>query len=344
MSLFIITTKSYFTIFFLHSIHKPIKFCYNIIGDRMKKVGKFIAFIITIIIGIGLFFYNDTISNFILVNFIYKREIVVEEANRYQKKQEVRYVKQTDQFEPKNRNDIMNILYTILNNGWNSFTFYCDKEYKNCTEDVSNIIADKSLVSNLNNFVSPYNSYNQLHINYNSYGKITVEVDKIYSSEQIRLTELEIERIMKEIITDNMSTEQKIKAFHDYIINHTIYDSENADKLKANQEIDINANSHNAYGLLYNHISLCGGYSDVMAIFLDKLGIPNIKVSNDSHVWNLVFLNNQWLHLDLTWDDPVTNTHENLLLHNYFLITNQELQTKDSQYHKFDTTIYPEGQ
>lgn len=297
-----------------------------------------------IVVLLGVCFYNDSISNFIIVNFIYKREIVVKDANQYQKKLEVGYVKQTDNFEPQNRQDLLNILYTILNNGWDNFTFYCGKEYDACMDDMSTIISDKALVSNLNNFVSPYNSYNQLHIDYNNFGKITVAVDKIYSRWQITQTEAEISRIMSAIITDDMTVEQKIKTFHDYIINNTAYDSKNADKIKSNQEIDNASNSHNAYGLLYNHISLCGGYSDVMALFLDRIGVPNMKVSNNTHVWNLVYLNNQWLHLDLTWDDPVVNTHENLLLHNYFLITNAELQAKDNIYHKFDTTIYPEAQ
>lgn len=309
-----------------------------------KNIKKILSYALMCIVVLGVCFYNDSISNFIIVNFIYKREVVVKDSNQYKKDLEVQYVKQTTNFEPTNRQDLLNILYTILNNGWDNFTFYCGKEYDSCMDDMNTIISDKALVSNLNNFVSPYNSYNQLHIDYNNFGKITVAVDKIYNKWQITQTEQEINRIMSAIITNDMTAEQKIKAFHDYIINNTVYDSTNADKIKSNQEIDNAANSHNAYGLLYNHVSLCGGYSDVMAIFLDKIGIPNIKVSNNTHVWNLVYLNNQWYHLDLTWDDPVVDTHENLLLHNYFLITNNELQAKDSIYHKFDITIYPEAQ
>lgn len=310
----------------------------------MKNIKKILSYTLLIVILLGLFFYNDSISNFIIVNFIYKREIVIKDANQYQKKLDVSFVKQSTDFEPENRQELLNILYTILNNGWENFTFYCGKKYDACTDDMNTIISDKALVSNLNNLVSPYNSYNQLHIDYNNFGKITVAVDKIYNKWQITQTEAEINRIMGELITDNMDVETKIKLFHDYIINNTVYDSVNADKIKNNQKIDGSSNSHTAYGLLYNHISLCGGYSDVMAIFLDKIGVPNIKVSNDTHVWNLVYLNNQWLHLDLTWDDPVVNTNENLLLHNYFLITNNDLQAKDNIYHKFDTTIYPEAQ
>ena len=80
-----------------------------------------------------------------------------------------------------------------------------------------------------------------------------------------------------------------------------------------------------------------------MAIFLTKIGIPNMKIANDEHVWNLVYLDNSWLHLDLTWDDPVVDTGQNLLLHNFFLITTKDLQQKDNVYHNFDPEIYVEA-
>ena len=33
--------------------------------------------------------------------------------------------------------------------------------------------------------------------------------------------------------------------------------------------------------------------------------IINYKISNDEHIWNLVYLDEKWYHLDLTWDDPI---------------------------------------
>ena len=62
-----------------------------------------------------------------------------------------------------------------------------------------------------------------------------------------------------------------------------------------------------------------------MAIFLNKLNIINYKINNDDHIWNLVHLNDTWLHLDLTWDDPISAM--NITRDNYFLIptTNLEL-------------------
>ena len=62
---------------------------------------------------------------------------------------------------------------------------------------------------------------------------------------------------------------------------------------------------------------------------LTKFNIPNYKISSDNHVWNAVYLNGTWLHLDVTWDDPTTNTGEDMLLHDYFLIDDSSLFTYD---------------
>ena len=107
----------------------------------------------------------------------------------------------------------------------------------------------------------------------------------------------------------------------------------NSDKYKDSE-------SHTAKGLLKNHISLCGGYSDIMSIYIHRLSIPNIRISADKHVWNLIRLEDKWLHLDATWDDPVTNTGQDIITYDYFLVTEKELISKDSTQHNFDKTVY----
>ena len=82
------------------------------------------------------------------------------------------------------------------------------------------------------------------------------------------------------------------------------------------------------------------GYSDAMAFFLDKLGIENIKITNDEHVWNAVRINNTWYHIDLTWDDPIYKNGGNLTIHDYFMISTKELKDKNDGSHDFDEKIY----
>ena len=66
------------------------------------------------------------------------------------------------------------------------------------------------------------------------------------------------------------------------------------------------------------------------------------KISTINHIWNAVNINNEWLHLDLTWDDPVTDTNENVLLDDFFLISNNKLVGKNTKQHNYDINIYKE--
>ena len=84
------------------------------------------------------------------------------------------------------------------------------------------------------------------------------------------------------------------------------------------------------------------------------MGYDNYKVATtetlnsttEGHIWNAVKINDEWLHLDLTWDDPVSSDGKNYLYHKYFLIDTEELITADnnitSKDHIFDETIYSE--
>ena len=308
----------------------------------MKQMKKFLYIVIVFVLVICIFLYSKPIARFFMENFIYKNDMVIKAANQYKKSLDISYLKETSDFKPNSRQDLLNIIYTILNNGWSEFTFFCDENYDTCFEDAKSLTENPEELSNFNNFVHPYNSFNHLYIDINNFGKIHVEVEKTYTEEQITFIENEIDTIYQEIINDQMTIEQKIRAAHDYIINNTIYDSEGAENLN-NEDYKNQKSTHTAYGTLKHHIALCGGYSDTMALFLNRLGLPNYKISNSEHVWNLVYVNDAWKHIDLTWDDPVVNTHQNILLDHYFLISGTELLQKDPIHHTFDQTIYKEG-
>ncbi len=145
-----------------------------------------------------------------------------------------------------------------------------------------------------------------------------------------------------QLITDNMSSYDKIKAIHDYIINTTVYDQERANAVKNSSEY-VKYKSNTAYGPLIEGKAICGGYTDAMALFLDKMGIPNYKVSSEKHIWNLVYIDGAWKHLDLTWDDPVVSTGENMLLHTFFLIDSTTLMANDATEHTYNKNIYIEA-
>jgi transglutaminase/protease-like cytokinesis protein 3 len=81
-----------------------------------------------------------------------------------------------------------------------------------------------------------------------------------------------------------------------------------------------------------------------MTLFLEKLDIPNIKIATNKHVWNLVYLNNNWYHLDLTWNDPINDNGEDILSHKFFLISTEELRSHNTEDHSYNIDIYAEAQ
>ena len=138
-----------------------------------------------------------------------------------------------------------------------------------------------------------------------------------------------------------MSNEDIIYAFHDYIINNSKYD-ENYDKELA-QGITPTYHSASAIGPLFEGYAICSGYTDTMALVLDKLGIKNFKVTSDTHVWNALYINGEWLNLDLTWDDPVSEDRtQNNLLHKFFLIDTNTLESFQISDHNYNKSVYLE--
>ena len=303
----------------------------------MKNI---ISFFVSIIIILVVVLNLDTIISVIKDVIYSNREVFIPEANMYEKDYDFMYFKESDDFIPSNYDDLVSIFYTTLDKGWNEFTFYCDTEYEECLEDVAVISNDQKFLAEINNFVHPYNSYSTIKTLYDDTGKVTITIDKLYKDDEVDKIDKEIKIWMNEYIRDNMSTKDKIKVMHDAIINKTKYDQVRADT--NNSKYD----SARIQGVLYDHYAICSGYTDMMAVILSKLNIPNFKIASEEHVWNAVYVDGKWYHLDLTWDDPITTSGRNVLLHDYFLINDNDLTKLDmsatKREHIYNRDIYLE--
>lgn len=309
----------------------------------MRIIKKILTILICITIVIIIYTKHSEITKFIMINFIYTNDSFVQKDNEYKRGYDWAYVKTSKDFTPHKKQDILDIFYTALDDGWNELTFYCPDDYPNCLTDVKEITDEDYTLSNINNFVQTFNSYNTIYVNVNNFGRVHIEIERLYTDSEIKQINEKIDNIYNKIINDKMTDKQKIKAVHDYIINNTVYDQERAKTVIDRTSTDFKHPSNLALGPLITGKAICGGYTDTMALFLDKMGIKNYKVSSDSHIWNLVYLDGTWKHLDLTWDDPVVNTGENMLLYDYYLIDYNQLKSKNSVQHIFDETIYQEA-
>lgn len=301
----------------------------------MKK--NLVVFIISLfIIGFLFYFQSD------LQKFYYSilREVTKEDhtlvKNEYYRDYDFNFVQNTNSLEPQNRKQLLNVFYTIINSGMDNFTFYCPESYSSCLTDVEDLANDPDLLSHINNFVHPYNGFNHIETQYDSLGKVNVHIQKSYSKKQIREINQVIDQLYNQLVVVGDSDINNIRRVHDYIINHTTYDSLRSDYNITTYRSDI------AYGPLLQGYGICGGYADAMELFLEKMGIINYKISSDQHVWNAVYLDQKWYHLDLTWDDPVTTNGENYLEHTFFMIDTPTLLATELSEHNFNQSIYSE--
>ena len=300
----------------------------------MKKV--ITLAVLMIILGLTVN-YREPILKFI-DGYLHPNNItVLDSVNDYYRNYDFNFVKQTNNFTPSNINDLINIYYTFINAGKDQFTFYCPREYEECLDDVKKLANNQDTLSDLNNFVHPFNSFNNIETKYDSMGRVTITVSRNYTEEEIQKINTEVNLLSITLIKDNLSTLDNIKTIHDYIINNTKYDS-----LRSDQNI-LTYKSNTAYGPLLQGYGICGGYTEAMQLFLERLNVKNYRVSSDNHIWNAVYLDGKWYNLDLTWDDPViTNLDADVLEHNFFMIDTSTLLEIETSEHEFDQQVYSE--
>ena len=295
----------------------------------MKKT---ISLIICILISLLVLINIDSISNKIALFLENNKKVAISSPNDYYKNYDFKFVQESNQYVPYSYQGLLNIVFSTLNNGWDNFTFYCPDEYTDCLKDMNKISNDTTLLSNINNYVHPYNTYSKIGIVSNITGEITIYITKLFSDSDIEKINKGVDDIITKYIKSDMSDDDKLLVIHDYIINNTRYD--------INKSNDA---SYTALGPLFNGTAVCSGYADLMAIFISKFGLKNYKVASNTHVWNAVLVNGEWLNIDLTWDDPITKDSDvDTLQHDFFLVNTKKLLEFDTKDHKFDTTVYQE--
>lgn len=140
--------------------------------------------------------------------------------------------------------------------------------------------------------------------------------------------------VLQDLIDDSMSTEEKAKVIHDYIINQTAYDQENYLKGTIPQD------SYSVKGVLLNKKAVCQGYAETYYMLLHLLDIPCKIIVSTTHAWNLVKLSDgKWYHVDCTWDDPVMANGEQTLRYDY-LFTDDTIMRQQPD-HQWVAKDYP---
>ena len=304
----------------------------------IKKLAYFNITVGIIIIFVGLSLnYKEEIITFYKEKGTktFTKEVEITPQNDYYRNYDFKFVQNTTNSTPNSYQELLNLIYTVINNGYEKFTFYCGDEYTYCIDDVKQIAENNEILSTINNYVHPYNAFKQIETGYKG-EKVYLEIRHKYSQKNIEEINKKVDEIWNQVVKMDDIQMNNIHSIHNYIINNAVYDSARTDENIMNYQSDI------AYGPLLEGYAICGGYTDAMQLFLEKLHIKNFRVASDNHIWNAVELNNVWLNLDLTWDDPVLSNKMNILDDTYFMVDTNTMQKNDMTEHDFYKDYYKE--
>ena len=130
--------------------------------------------------------------------------------------------------------------------------------------------------------------------------------------------------VVATVVKPGMTDYEKALALHDFLV--------------VNAQYDITHNEPDTYeadGVLMRGAGVCQAYTDAYSLLLDAVGIPNMMELGTDHIWNLVYLDGEWTHIDVTWDDPLgsgqgssleSGTQSGRETHTYFGLTNEALE------------------
>ncbi len=138
--------------------------------------------------------------------------------------------------------------------------------------------------------------------------------------------------IVSDLSVNQLPARKQVKEIHDYIVLNTKYD-------EALLDLDISAYqnhpSFTPYGVYHHNVAVCSGYARAFMQLTRMMDIPSIMVSsqNMNHAWNMVYVDNEWKFLDVTWNDPIPDVQDRVL-YTYYLLDYNEFVAKG--HHFFD--------
>ena len=161
--------------------------------------------------------------------------------------------------------------------------------------------------------------------------RITFEYCMTPEERNRRQTEIEkaVEPFLSKI-NDSMSDYEVVLKLYENMIALVDYDTIGLEEQK---KIDLTPtipdDLRSVYGVFVNKKSVCAGYAKAFQLLLNLCGIESVYVCSATHAWNIVKLEGDWYHFDVTWGDGSNTKKEdsnpNRLSYDYFCMTTEEV-------------------
>ena len=129
---------------------------------------------------------------------------------------------------------------------------------------------------------------------------------------------------------------EKEKLIHDYIVSNVAYGYPGGKK-------EPEGDAYSAYGALVLKKAVCNGYAEGMKLLCDLSGVTCKMISGtadgEKHAWNLIKLDKEWYHADLTWDDPEPD-ETSRIMYPYFNVDDTQMKAD----HKWNAALYQKAE
>lgn len=109
-------------------------------------------------------------------------------------------------------------------------------------------------------------------------------------------------KLSHEIVNDNMPNDAKVFAFHEWMTKNFAYDSYSAYTLGSCNRMYAYGDYTGKWHVYTTKVGTCMDFSNILVIMCREHNIPCNIIENNGHAWNIVYLNGNWMELDLTID------------------------------------------
>ncbi len=160
-----------------------------------------------------------------------------------------------------------------------------------------------------------------------------------FTKDELERNKEEVEDAIDRIVSKALKAEndfEKEVIIHDMLCKTVRYDSEFDDG---------NGSIYSIYGALINGHAVCEGYARAFKLLCQTAGLECILITGDSkgvgHLWNMVKLEGNWYHVDVTWDDLREEPH-----HTYLNLTTLQIRADhdiDLTYNDADISFISQG-
>jgi len=163
--------------------------------------------------------------------------------------------------------------------------------------------------------------------------RLTVKMTYYVSKQAEELAKEKGRKIVEQIISKDMTDIEKEQVIHDYLIAHIQYDHHK----------QIEDSAYTMYGALIKGVAVCNGYAESFD-YLGKLAGLDISIVTGeadshgkkiAHAWNMIRLEGETYHVDVTWNDPIGHHGKNV--YGYFNVTDKVMEKK----HNWQRQAYP---